>query len=779
MTGTLPRRTFLRRTLGTAGAVWSAPYFVPSTVLGYGGAVPPSDTITVGCIGTGSHGTGWNLRAYLELPDARVRAVCDVDSNHMAQAKQQVDARYGTADCATTRDFRDILARDDIDAVMISTPDHWHVLMSVLAMQAGKDVQCEKPTYTIGEGKILVQTVRQLNRVFQTSTEDRSLPVYHRMAELVRNGRIGRLQRIEVLLPLLPNRPGDATPQPVPPELDWDLWLGPAPAAPYTPDGVHFNFRWVSSYSGGIICDWGTHLFDTAQWGNDTERTGPVMVEGTGTFWHGGLYDTIKDYDVTYTYANGVVMTCQPGDPSIKFIGTDGWVGNRGWRGKLEASSDEILNSVIGPDELHLFTDPAGEHRNFINCVKSRQDPYFPADIGHRVSTICHLANIAVKLGRRLSWDPDQEVFPGDDEANALLSRPMREPWTLGNVPHANQERQSRAAVSRRAFVLQTGLMTTGLLVGAGAVGRVAAARETAVRAASSSATPLSRRVLGRTGASVTTMTLGTAPCSLCPKISTTEVARIVNLAIDLGITSIDTAPAYVKAEESVGMALGARRKDVFLATKVLADTVDEAQKSLDKSFELLKTDWIDLVYYHSAGDHDVEKAMEPGGVFDWLVKQKKAGRFRFLGISGHNRPKRCVPLLETGEVDVLLAVINFVDRHTYGFEDKVLPVARKHNVGIVAMKVFGGARRSAGSYENPEAPPEMDVAHLPNAVRYALGTPGVCTVNLGVHNVDQLRQNLELVKQYTPLSEDEERALTQLGRQLARQWGPHFGDVA
>ncbi|MHB8860833.1 MAG: Gfo/Idh/MocA family protein [Pirellulaceae bacterium] len=431
MNRTLHRRSFLGRSLGTAGAVLAVPYFVPSSVLGLGGAVAPSDRIAVGFLGTGSHGIGWNLRAYLEQPDAQVVAVCDVDSNHMAEAKQKVDEKYGNTDCATTKDFREILAREDIDAVMISTPDHWHVLMSVLALKAGKDVQCEKPTLTIDEGKILVKTVRSLNKVFQTSTEDRSLEVYHRMAELVRNGRIGTLQKIEVILPQQPGRPGDAAPQAVPPELDWDMWLGPAPEAPYTPDGVHFNFRWIWNYSGGIICDWGTHLFDTAQWGNDTEHTGPVDIEGTGTFWEGGLYNTVKDYDVTYTYANGVVMTCKPGDPSIKFVGSDGWVGNRGWRGRLQASSDEILNAVAGPNDLHLFTNPAGEHRNFLDCVKTRQDPYFPVDIGHRVASVCHLANIALRLGRKIRWDPELEIFPHDDEANAQLSRPMRSPWSL------------------------------------------------------------------------------------------------------------------------------------------------------------------------------------------------------------------------------------------------------------------------------------------------------------------------------------------------------------
>ena len=338
--------------------------------------------------------------------------------------------------------------------------------------------------------------------------------------------------------------------------------------------------------------------------------------------------------------------------------------------------------------------------------------------------------------------------------------------------------RQDRATVSRRTFVHRGGLLAGGMLIAGSGVCRTATGEAIAAQASSSS-DPLPRRILGRTKESVTTMTLGTAPCGMSPKIPPTEIANIVNTAIDLGINSIDTAPAYVQAEEGIGLALGSRRKEVFLATKVMADSVEEGKKSLEKSFELLKTDGFDLVYYHNVGDHDVEQAMQPGGVFDWLVKQKQAGKFRFLGISGHNRPHKFIPLLETGEVDVLLTVVNFVDRHTYNFEEKVLPVARKHDIGIVAMKVFGGARKSAGSYENPKAPPELDVEHLEKAVRYSLGTPGVSTVNLGVHNSDQLRQNVELVKRFAELTEQELQELAQLGRRLARQWGDHFGAVA
>jgi predicted dehydrogenase len=420
----LTRRSFIKSTL-VAGV---APSFAASKLFG---ADAPSNKITVGFIGVGSHGTNHNLRSYLKQPDAQVVMVCDVDGARMAEAKKMVDAHHGDTGCSTTKDFREVLARPDIDAVMISTPDHWHTLISVMALRSGKDVQCEKPTLTIDEGKTLIREVRKRGKVLQTSTEDRAVPVYHRMAELVRNGRVGTLEKIEVILPKQPTVPGNPTPQPVPPDLDYDMWLGPAPEAPYTKDRVHFHFRWIWDYSGGIICDWGTHLFDTAQWANNTERSGPTEVDGKGNHWEGGLYDTVKDYDVTYRYGNGVVMTCTSGNPSLKFIGSKGWVGNVGWRGKLQASSDKILNSVIEAGETRLFTNPAGEHRNFLDCVKTRRDPYFPVDVGHRVSTVCHLANLSIKLGRPLKWDPVKEHFKNDNEANRLQTRGMRKPWSL------------------------------------------------------------------------------------------------------------------------------------------------------------------------------------------------------------------------------------------------------------------------------------------------------------------------------------------------------------
>ncbi|MCC6356964.1 MAG: Gfo/Idh/MocA family oxidoreductase, partial [Verrucomicrobiae bacterium] len=383
-------------------------------------------------IGVGEHGTSVNLKGMLAQGDVRVVAVCDVDRARAEAARRLTDQHYGDGGCGCCQDFREILARPDIDAVAISTPDHWHVPISVMAMRAGMDVFCEKPTLTIAQGRALVDVVRRTGRVFQTATEDRSVGVYHRMAELVRNGRIGKLQTIRVSLPgVPPDRRGNPGPMPVPPELDYDLWLGPAPWAPYAKDRVHHNFRWIRDYSGGILADWGMHMFDTAQWANDTDRGGPIRVDASGKFYDDPLYDTLCEFRIEYSYANGVTLIAESGGTGLRFEGTEGWVGNAGWRKPLEASSGEILRSVIGPGETHLFTCPAGEHRNFIDCVKSRREPYFPAEIGHRVATVCHIGNIAALLGRPLKWDPVAECFPDDPEANRHIGRAMRAPWRI------------------------------------------------------------------------------------------------------------------------------------------------------------------------------------------------------------------------------------------------------------------------------------------------------------------------------------------------------------
>ncbi len=424
------KRCARRSVLKAAAATALSPMIVRASVFG---AHAPSQRVTLGFIGMGLHGTDWNLKGFLKFDDAHVLAVCDVMKSRCERAQALVYQAYGNRDCDAYADWRDILARKDIDAVMISTPDHWHVPMALAAIRAGKDVWCEKPTYTIEQGRVLSDTVKKQQAVFQTSTEDRSIPVYHRMAELVRNGRIGRLRSIHVTLPA-----GTVTPQPpqfapVPDGFDYDMWLGPAPDAPYASNRCG-NQQWrnIFDYSGGKFTDWGMHQVDTAQWANDTEHTGPIEVLGEGVFPDkSSLYDTAMTYKLRYKYANGVELYVESGGTSLRFEGTDGWIGNEGWRKPLKASSQKILDSVIGPDETHLYTCAGGEHRNFLDCVRSRKPPHFPAEIGHRCATVLHIGNISMRLGRKLAWNPDTEQFVADAEADAMRSQPLRKPWTL------------------------------------------------------------------------------------------------------------------------------------------------------------------------------------------------------------------------------------------------------------------------------------------------------------------------------------------------------------
>jgi predicted dehydrogenase len=273
--------------------------------------------------------------------------------------------------------------------------------------------------------------MKRYGRVFQTASESRAVHVYHRMCELVRNGRIGKVHTIHVGLRSGPHRPGDPTPMPVPKELDYDMWLGPAAWAPYTKDRLHYDWRWILDYSGGQLTDWGAHLVNIAQWGNDTELTGPIEVQGTGTFASEGLYNTATQYRIEYKYASGTKLIISSTEPSLRFEGNQGWIGNTGWRGRLQAEPTSVLDSVIGPEEIHLYTCPEGEQRNFLDCVKSRKPCYYPAEVGHRVFTISHIGNIAMMLGKKLRWDPDAERFIGNDQANKMLSRSMRGPWRL------------------------------------------------------------------------------------------------------------------------------------------------------------------------------------------------------------------------------------------------------------------------------------------------------------------------------------------------------------
>ena len=424
----ITRRKFIRTGAAVTGGAIVLPTIIPSCAFG------SNDRINIGMIGTGDHGISWNLAAYLKLDACRVIASCDVDESRAQKAKAIIDENYGNKDCMLYYDFRELLERKDIDAVQISTPDQWHVPVSVMALRKKKDVCCEKPTLTIPQGRMLSDMVSSSSNIFQSSLEDRSVQQYHRMAELVRNGRIGKLLRLRVGLPGAFSQRyyynPDPTEQPVPEGFNYDMWLGPAPYAPYTPGRCHYNFRWINDYSGGSLADWGAHMIDNAQWINGTEKSGPVEVEGTGFAPESGIYNAFNKFNLTYTYDNGVVLDVHSDFVEIYAEGTDGWLLIKDWRGNLEASSGEILNSVIGENEIKLYTDE-NEHANFLKCIRSRKEPYHPVEDMHRTAAMAHIGNIAMTLKRKLRWDPVKEEFPGDNEANAMLIRAEREPWSL------------------------------------------------------------------------------------------------------------------------------------------------------------------------------------------------------------------------------------------------------------------------------------------------------------------------------------------------------------
>lgn len=403
----------------------TAPLVLPARLFG---ANSPSNQITLGFIGVGVHGRRVNLVSFLSEPDCRVTAICDTYFDRRQIARRDVNERYGNTDCRTIADFRELLARSDIDAVVISTPDHWHVPMTEMALDAGKKVFCEKPTLTIAEGRRLADRVKSTDAVFATGLEDRSVIHYHKMAQAVRNGAIGELKHIQVGLPIKPTFPIE-DPTAVPPGFDFNLWLGPAPERPYTTRLTEAQvWRQIRDFSGGSLTDWGAHLIDTAQVGNFAENTAPVKVEGHGHFPTDATNTTALTYEIDYTYANGVTMQVVSDQPSIRFEGSTGWVGNQGWRGKLEASDMEIFRREYDPASDKLWTRPRSEHRNFLDVIKGNAQPNYDAESLHQLSTVMHLGAISMELDRPLAWDPIAESF-NDPHADALRSRESRK-WS-------------------------------------------------------------------------------------------------------------------------------------------------------------------------------------------------------------------------------------------------------------------------------------------------------------------------------------------------------------
>jgi len=426
----LSRRAFLK----SAAMALAPPAIVPASALGKGGRPAASERITVGMIGLGSMGLR-HVRGFLQEPDCQITHVCDVDASRRRVAAAVINKHYGNTDCAEVHDFRDLIANKALDTLCISLPDHWHSIPSIMAARAGKDVYGEKPlAVTIAEGQAMVRAVQRYGIVWQMGSWQRSTRHFRFACELVRNGRIGKVRRVEVGLGIGPTT-GPQPPMPVPKGFDYDLWLGPAPWAPYTEKRCHWNFRWILDYSGGQLTDSGAHDIDIAQWGMDWDETGPLEVAGRGEF-PDGLWDAATRYRFECKYAGGVTMAV---GSSNYFRGGTRWIGERGWvhvsRGGLDAHPRSLLKEKIGPEEVHLAS-PAeghrqGHRRNFLDCVRTRAQPLTPIEGGHRSVTVAHLGNIAMILGRKIRWDPEREQILDDPEASRMLSRPMREPWYL------------------------------------------------------------------------------------------------------------------------------------------------------------------------------------------------------------------------------------------------------------------------------------------------------------------------------------------------------------
>ena len=434
-----------RRFLGTSGllaASASLPAWVIQESLAQGTAVTtasPNETIQIGLIGCGGQGRG-DARNAAAL-GAKIVAVCDVDAGHVADAQRDFPGAEGYAD------FRKLLERNDIDAVICGTVDHWHTLVSIAAMKAGKDVYCEKPlTLTIDEGKHLVAVQKQTNRILQTGTQQRSSLYFRLACELVQNEYIGKLERAEVWLPA-GLREGPFKTAPVPEGFDYDFWQGQTPKVDYVKERTHFSFRYWWEYSGGTMTDWGAHHNDIVLWALGMDDSGPVSIEGKQLVdMIPGGYTAASEYEVTYTYANGVVHTCKSTTASewngavkdrngqqhgIRFVGSDGWI----WvtRGRIQASDPALIRQELPATAKRLYV--SNNHmKNFLDCVKSREAPICPASVGHRSASVAHLGVTAIRLGRKLNWDPVKEEYVGDAEAQSYVSRPMRAPYDYNMI---------------------------------------------------------------------------------------------------------------------------------------------------------------------------------------------------------------------------------------------------------------------------------------------------------------------------------------------------------
>ncbi|MBI4586213.1 MAG: Gfo/Idh/MocA family oxidoreductase [Planctomycetes bacterium] len=424
----LSRRRFVK----AAAAALAAPALVPSSIFGRAGNAAPSERIAVGVIGCGKMANDYHLSTLLTFPDVQIVAVCEVDKNRREHARKRVEGAYSKDSayqgCAEHIDFRELIARKDIDAVLIATPDHWHAIPIIEACKTKKDVYCEKPlTLTIAEAKRCIDAVRKHERVMQTGSQQRSsvFGPFRLACEIVRSGRLGKVKTVSVGVGG-PSRWCDLPEEPMEPGLDWDLWLGQAPKRPYnsvlSPRGVHNHFpnwRAYREYSGGGYTDFGAHHFDIAQWALGMDESGPVEIIPPE--------DPNATSGVKYLYANGVEMI-HGGPGGCVFTGTAGTL--RIDRGHLTSEPESIVKEPLGEKDVHLYKSP-GHHRNWIDCIRSRKRPVADVEIGARSVTVAHLGNLAYWYHRKLRWDPKNWKFAGDEEANRWLDRERRGPWKL------------------------------------------------------------------------------------------------------------------------------------------------------------------------------------------------------------------------------------------------------------------------------------------------------------------------------------------------------------
>jgi predicted dehydrogenase len=448
------RRAFLKTSLGAAAAA-GFPTIVPSSVFGQ---ASPSNRINIGAIGVGRISRVHDLPGIWKYDQANIMAVCDLDANRVELGKALINGYYskktGKAYDGVTgyHHYRELLANKDIDAVVISTPDHQHAILAVDAVRAKKDVYLQKPaSLTISEGRHMSDQVTASKQILQIGSQQRSWKQFYRACELVRNGRIGEIKHVEIGLPGDPAG-GNPNPMPVPTGFQYDAWLGSTPEVTYTVDRVmplkdfsRPGWLRMEQFGAGMITGWGAHHVDTAHWGMNTELTGPVEIWGTAEFPTSGLWDVHGKFLTHAIYANGVTMDISGDFPNgIKWYGTKGWIfvtrdemttptATAGQSAKIEplmASDPKILDSVIGPNEVHLYQSD-DQHGNWLECIKSRKAPTAPAEIGHRACSTCLLHHIAMKTNRHLHWDPAKERFIHDDAANAMLSRPQRAPYVM------------------------------------------------------------------------------------------------------------------------------------------------------------------------------------------------------------------------------------------------------------------------------------------------------------------------------------------------------------